>query len=818
MKHPSAALQPGFHVGDLQINAILGVGSFGITYLATDPAIGTRFALKEYLPAGQVTRRDDGSLVPNDAACAQLVATGLEQFLNEARVVAALDNPHVVKVLRYFEANGTAYFLMPYYQGLPLDHKLKSAGALNPDDVRTLLLALMEGLEYIHAQGIIHQDIKPANIYITERSGPILLDFGVAVAHNTDTPGKIRLGSAGYAAPEQSDADGHIGPWTDIYALAATLYRCITGIVPAAASDRLAALAAGDEDPLTPLTELVTAQHPAGAHYGGIQDVIELGLQLSPRQRPRDVKQWKKSFKSLDWRRSVVGASGAETYPQEEREWLPRILLGLFLLAMVAIAVFLFRDKSPEDQITLPDFGTTESPLASAKGQTTQVPTSQETTRWQAAVQADTIEAYRRFITDYPDSVYRNQAEIQLDILDEKAWQELAAEDSVAAYQDYLDLFPAGLHQTEAMVRIDEIKREQARQERQRLEQERLEKQAWQTAGSHRTIASFDRYISDWPSGLHIEEANRIRRLLKDRANDNKAFEAATGLNTKDAYQAYIDAFPRGLNIAAALQRLDDLDLRPGKSFKDCADCPTMMVLPAGTYWQGSEETSALSLSMEKPRRQVTINRPFAVSIHEVTMAEWDACVNEQGCTTRPKDNGWGRGQRPVIMVSWNDAQEYLRWISEKTSQSYRLPSESEWEYFARAGEESDWLGGDPAQLCKYANIAGTETGFKWQHPQCSDKLALGTAPVGSFRANSFGLYDTIGNVAEWTSDCMNLSYLDAPVDGSAWGRGICSSHMTRGGSWITGSREIRLPARFNLKNGDRNDFTGFRIVRTIED
>ena len=243
-----------------------------------------------------------------------------------------------------------------------------------------------------------------------------------------------------------------------------------------------------------------------------------------------------------------------------------------------------------------------------------------------------------------------------------------------------------------------------------------------------------------------------------------------------------------------------------------------MIVVPTAAYWQGSDDSSELALSMEKPRRLVTIDEPFAVSVHEVTMAEWDLCFNEGACTSQPTDNGWGRADRPVIMVSWNDAEEYVHWISEKTGQSYRLPSESEWEYFARAGEESDWPAGDPAKICKYGNVAGAETGFRWQHPQCEDKLALGTAPVGSFMPNSFGLYDTTGNVSEWTADCMNLSYLDAPVDGSAWGRGICSSHMTRGGSWITGTKEIRLPARFNLKNGDRNDFTGFRVVRKVEE
>ena len=124
----SSPLQPGSHIGDLQINAILGVGAFGITYLVTDPAIGTRFALKEYLPAKHVARQDDGEVIPKDEQSAQVFTEGLKLFLNEARLVAALDHPNIVKVLRYFEANGTAYFLMPYYQGQPLHHLLESKG------------------------------------------------------------------------------------------------------------------------------------------------------------------------------------------------------------------------------------------------------------------------------------------------------------------------------------------------------------------------------------------------------------------------------------------------------------------------------------------------------------------------------------------------------------------------------------------------------------------------------------------------------------------------------------------------------------------
>jgi len=781
--------------------------------MVTDPAIGTRFALKEYFPAKLASRQEDDKVLPVDEDSDLLFMVGLNTFLSEARIVAGMDHLNIVKILRYFEANGTAYFLMPYYQGQALHHKLESDGVFNRDDARSLMLPLMDALEHIHQQGVIHQDIKPANIYMTEDGDPILLDFGVAAT------GRSNLGSEGYAAPEQfietADGGGEIGGWTDIYGLAATLYRCVTGRVPVSAANRQQVIANGEGDPLTAFSELAPAKQ-----YGGLTDAVEAGLKLPPNERPANVGDWKKSFKSLDWHRTVVVEGSADSYEKESREWLPIILFGILLLTMVAVGIFLLTDEAPDKPVQQSSSIVEEQvpPTGTGTGVRAEEPTSIETERWQAALKADTVSAYRRFIEDYPESVYRNQAETQLDILDEKSWQELSAEDSVPAYEDYLEVFPLGKHQAEALQRIDAIQQAEAKKERERLEQERLEKAAWEKATSARSIASFEQYIAEWPAGLHIEEAQRLRRLLRDQSNDNKAFQTAIKLDTKEAFQAYIDAFPQGMNVTSALQHIDDLTMRPGKTFKDCAECPNMIVIPAAAYWQGSDESSTLALSMEKPRRLVTIDEPFAVSTHEITMAQWDACFDDKGCQTQPKDNGWGRADRPVIMVSWNDAGQYVYWISKKTGESYRLPSESEWEYFARAGEEGEWPGGAPEKVCKYANIAGAETGFRWQHSQCMDSLALGTATVGSFMPNSFGLYDTSGNVAEWTADCMNLSYIDAPVDGSAWGRGLCSSHMTRGGSWITGSREIRLPARFNLKNGDRNDFTGFRVVRIIDE
>lgn len=531
--------------------------------------------------------------------------------------------------------------------------------------------------------------------------------------------------------------------------------------------------------------------------------------------KPQTPGRSPESSSGAEWRRRLVREAQTDVYPAEGREWLPMVLAGLFLAAVLGAVLFLIFDGEDDDGLT------PEEAIAIAEEEA-RLPeprsTSEERLRWQGALEADTSLAYRRFMADYPDSVYNGQAQIQLNILDERAWTELSAEDSLPAFEDYLEQFPNGVHQAEALARIDELEQERARSEREAQDRERRDNAAWEAARAAGTLAAVDQYVRDWPTGLHIEDARGLRQLLKASAEDDAAFASARNLNTRDAYQTYIDAFPRGEHVTSALAAMDDLVMRPGKLFKDCADCPQMIVVPAGRFEQGSPDDASQGLAAERPLRTVNIPQIIAAGVYEVTMAQWDACFEDGGCTRLLDDNGWGRGRRPAIMVSWSDTQEYLQWISDKTGKNYRLPSESEWEYFARAGEEDQWLGGSADAICEFSNVAGVESGFDWRHQACTDSVAVGTAPVGSFRANSFGLYDVIGNVAEWTADCMNLSYLDAPLDGSAWGRGICSSHMTRGGSWLTGTKDIRLPARFNLRNGDRNDFTGFRVVREIDE
>jgi formylglycine-generating enzyme required for sulfatase activity len=249
--------------------------------------------------------------------------------------------------------------------------------------------------------------------------------------------------------------------------------------------------------------------------------------------------------------------------------------------------------------------------------------------------------------------------------------------------------------------------------------------------------------------------------------------------------------------------------LRPGDSFRECAkDCPEMVVVPAGEFTMGSPATEKGHYRNEGPQHSVAIPRPFAVSKFEVTFADWDACAAVGGCPHegRVSDLGWGRGRRPVIFVSWDDAQAYVAWLSRMTGKTYRLLTEAEWEYAARAGSQAAYSWGDEIGKGN-ANCGGC--GSEWDNKQ--------TAPVGSFAANAFGLHDMHGNVLEWVEDCSHENYNGAPKDGSAWiEEGDCGRRVVRGGSWINDPRNLRAAFRSRSATDGRLRILGFRVGRTF--
>jgi formylglycine-generating enzyme required for sulfatase activity len=249
-----------------------------------------------------------------------------------------------------------------------------------------------------------------------------------------------------------------------------------------------------------------------------------------------------------------------------------------------------------------------------------------------------------------------------------------------------------------------------------------------------------------------------------------------------------------------------ELALKPADTFRECVkDCPEMTVVPAGEFMMGSPETEKDRYDPEGPQHKVSIARAFAVSKFDVTFADWDACVSVGGCP-KVSDSGYGRGRQPVINVSWDEAKIYVAWFSRMTDRPYRLLTEAEWEYAARAGTATAYYWGE--EIGK-ANANCNGCGSEWDNRK--------TSPVGSFNPNAFGLYDMAGNVTQWVEDCYHDSYDDeTPWDGSEWTAEDCYSRVHRGGSFAFNPQDLRAAGRYWGTPGVRSNFIGFRLARSL--
>jgi formylglycine-generating enzyme required for sulfatase activity len=246
--------------------------------------------------------------------------------------------------------------------------------------------------------------------------------------------------------------------------------------------------------------------------------------------------------------------------------------------------------------------------------------------------------------------------------------------------------------------------------------------------------------------------------------------------------------------------------LKPGDAFRECAkDCPEMIVVPDGEFTMGSPDKENTRDDSQRPQHRVIFAKPFAVSKFEVTFEQWDACVAIHRCDPIVSDGGFGRGTRPVINVSWDDAQRYVTWFSLMTGKPYRLLSEAEWEYAARAGTMTHYsFGDDTAALGDYA----------W-YDENSGKQ---THPVGEKKPNAFGLHDIYGNVDEWVEDPWHDNYQGASMDGSPWVKdGAASWYVVCGGAWLNSAQFLRACNRFWLPTDGRYDYVGFRLARTLK-
>jgi len=244
---------------------------------------------------------------------------------------------------------------------------------------------------------------------------------------------------------------------------------------------------------------------------------------------------------------------------------------------------------------------------------------------------------------------------------------------------------------------------------------------------------------------------------------------------------------------------------RSGSKFRECRQgCPAMVVVPAGKFLMGSPPDEVGRFRNEGPQHEVTFGAPFAVSVYEISYEDWDVCERYGGCA-HIDDSHFGRGKQPVVNVSWTEAQHYAAWLSRTTGKPYRLLSETEYEYAARAGSTSAFPWGDAVGK-GHGDCAGC--GSRWDNQR--------PAPVGSFAPNGFGLFDMQANIWQWVSDCYHRDYNGAPSNGRTWSSPGCDMRVIRGGSWDLAPKYARSSDRRRAADDSRLNTLGFRVARSL--
>jgi serine/threonine protein kinase len=364
------ALPISYQLQEYIIRSVLGDGGFGITYLAKDTQLNALVAIKEYLPNDLAVRENDYTVQAKTRQGVDFFTWGLERFLQEARILAQFKHPSIVRVLRYFQAHNTAYFVMEYERGRSLIDAVHKGDIANEVEMKKLLLPLLDALEMVHNAGYLHRDIKPDNIYLREDNSPVLLDFGAARFEiNQRSRSVTSIVTPGYAPFEQYESDGAgQGAWTDIYALGAVLYHIIWGIKPVAATKRISAVMRGTPDPMKPAVEV-----GRGKYSTNFLQAIDFALKVKQEDRPKNVKIWRTQLfpnsqtdsqtdlPSPDEKKATKGGSHLKWYYG----------VAILLLLLVASGGYWLLDyviKEPEQPDRLPRLIQSTASLETASG------------------------------------------------------------------------------------------------------------------------------------------------------------------------------------------------------------------------------------------------------------------------------------------------------------------------------------------------------------------------------------------------------------------------------------------------------------------
>ncbi len=810
------SLKPDYKLHWYRVKTILGQGGFGITYLAHDFNLDEDVAIKEYLPIEMAVRENDYSVHPVSENHSKNYNWGLTRFIEEARTLSKFKHPNIVRVRNVFEDNNTAYMVMEYERGQSLGDILKTRKTLEEAELLKILIPIIGGLELVHKAGFIHRDIKPDNIFIREDQSPVLLDFGSArQALGGVTKTLTSLVSPGYAPFEQyySKSDEQ-GPWTDIYGLAATMYRAIVGRAPQDAVDRSKAILQTNRDVFVLLQEIAKGQYSER-----FLRAIDHGLNFKQAERPQTVAEWQREFEIPTEQPAALSESRIATRVATENR-LPTKDAKLALASEQGAHV----DERRSDNDS--DTGQKAAPELKTGG-------AFKKTLLVLVIAAATLysqpQLWRPFYEQWfpsatPQDPRLAKMQADLDKIEQKKKATEAATRRAkeeARLQAELDKKKGELAEAEQQQQAIEHAAQQ------RLQDERARKEKIQKLFSLAEADIAERRLTS-PEGSNAHE--KYLAVLK-LVPGNKA--AAAGIeNIIKVYLGLFEAELAKQEFAKATIYLDRVraihgdapqlipaeqqlaqakkkqKLAQAKLEKDLQEkarleqqarlksqreeqvrawTGEMLDVPGGRFQMGSNDGD------ETPVHNVSI-KAFRLGKHEITQGQWKALMHES-----PSHFAACGDNCPVEKVSWDEVQGFIQKLNTKTGGNYRLPTEAEWEYACRSGGRAEKFCGsnDPQRLSWY-----------------SDNSHSKTHPVGQKQANGLGLHDMSGNVWEWTADCWNASYQAAPANGDAWTNGVCSRRVLRGGSWYNSAASLRSAYRGSRSRASRDNSFGFRLAQ----
>lgn len=883
MAEDTNALPTGYSLHRYQIEGVLGAGGFGITYKAMHEALENEVAIKEYFPAEWAYRDHNGTTVRANAQ-GQIPARtgeppcyewGLQRFLDEAKILVQINHPGVVRVRDYFTMNGSAYIVMEYEEGESLSTSLQRGGILPEPDLLRLLGDVLPALDAVHAQGYLHRDLKPSNLYVRKNDNRvILIDFGAArQALGRRTRSVTSVVTPGYSPIEQYVTVGDdYGPWTDLYALGAVLYRCITGAPPIEAPGRVL------KDPVHPAIEV-----GAGLYSRGLLYTVDQALAVRPEDRFQSVAAMRESLQTTDPANSWADFSQLPPIDSE------------FLDLPSPISAARFGAIAARSESSASSSSTRENWLGGINQPPDRRPADISHPAQRANSRPSADSGARPSEWSFPDhdlplsqsdppdlrsvTPLTTPADAALPLL-ENVWDNLDefAPPSVPSRFDATETEPSSQPQSQPSTPLLKRSPQSAAaylkkaspSRRNSVPSVRLPDAPTSTPSSasipigrsepapslrpvavdpggaarsiHWTRLLFTVFAVAGVSGAGILAYEYFKTLQEQRQRETEAqqHQEAAQRGDEEAQRreaeivGHIDQARRAitnknwtlvdhyLNRAAILNpghaaiatvRAElAAAQQPSANTKTRTDPITGLEISwveGGCFTMGSPASERDRASNETSR-QVCL-KGFWMGKTEIT--------NSQYRRFKPSHNsGVFQGlslngdTQPVVNLNWNDSIAFAEWLSWEagSGKRFRLPTEAEWERAARAGATTRYYWGNDIGP-RYANFSDRNDPTGASIGSLDDGQAI-TAPVGSYPPNALDLRDMAGNVWEWTCSEFDPNYSGAEQRCSTQ-RSNEGQRAVRGGSWNSGAGELRSAQRLPRKPSHQDAMTGFRVI-----